>query len=227
MELGGMRALLAVSDTTLGAALARGLLDAGIDVAVAPTFNGARDRPWDPNVDAVVVDLDPRGKGVGLCRELRRAGVDARIIVLVDADSLAERLRARDARADAFLTKPVDVGELLAFLRASAAPRPRDATSERVTVADLDVDLRTRAVHRAAQPIELTPKEFALLEVLARHHGRPVDRPTIIAHVWNNSTPAGSNMLEVLVRRLRRKIDDGYDRKLIRTRRAGGYQLAD
>jgi two-component system copper resistance phosphate regulon response regulator CusR len=223
-----MRTLLAVADATLGATLARGLLDEGIDVAVETSLVPARDSALHQAFDALIIDIALPGGGVELCRELWRRRIEIPIVLLTDADSMAERIRARDANAAACIGKPVKIRELVAQLRTPRRPgieARSSSSSDRIVVEDLDVDVRSRAVHRAGRRIRLTPKEFALLEILVRHAGRVVDRPTIIAHVWGGTSPVESNMLEVLVRRLRRKIDDPYEWKLIRTVRAAGYLL--
>jgi len=220
-----MRALLAVADATLGAALARGLLHAGIDVAIETSYAEARVRATGERFDAVVFDAAFPGGGSELCRELRRRGDSVSIIMLTDADSIADRVRARDACADTYLAKPVSARELLDHLRAPRLQNPPDAASDRVVVADLVIDVPSRVVWRAEQRIRLTRKEFALLQILARHGGRPVDRPTIIAHVWSEGIPSQTNIVDVLVGRLRRKIDVGHEQPLVQTHRGVGYRL--
>jgi two-component system copper resistance phosphate regulon response regulator CusR len=221
-----MRALLAIADPAQGATLARGLLEQGIDVAIGTNFTDARTRALGERFDALVVDAALPGGGVELWRDLWRRGIDVAVIMLTDTDSLADRVRARDAAADAYLTKPVAVRDLVAQLTATERRRPFDVSSDCVRTADLEIDLRLRTVYRAGRQIDLTRKEFALLEILARSPGQTVSRAAIAAHVWHDDAVARSNLLEVLVRRLRRKIDDGHDTKLVRTLRSSGYQLA-
>lgn len=220
-----MRVLLVVNDPGLAATLARGMLQASVSVAVENTVDGARDRALQEGFDAVVVDAALPGGGGPLCRELRRRHFHFVIVMLADSQLLSERVHARSVDVDACVSKPVDVNELLLRLRSvTREPRPV-ATSPRVVVADLEIDFRARMVQRGDRPIQLTAKEFALLEILASNAGQAVGRDKIVAHVWADRTSENSNLLEVLVRRLRRKIDDGFDTKLVRTLRSTGYQL--
>jgi two-component system copper resistance phosphate regulon response regulator CusR len=221
-----MRVLLAAGDATLGATLARGLLHENVDVAIERSAAAARDRALSEHFDALVIDADLPAGGGDLCRAIRRSGSGVPTVMLIDGDSFADRVRARTSGADAYLMKPVGIRELLAELRArKAASLVLDLTSERLTIADLTVDASLRSVVRAGQRIDLTAKEFALLQILARHPGTLVDRATIATHVWGTGSNAGGNVLEVLVRRLRRKIDDGHELKLIQTLRGKGYRL--
>ena len=220
----GMRVLLAAGDATPGATLARGLLHENVDVVIERSAASAKERALREHFDVLVVDGDLPAGGGDLCRSLRRMGAGIPTIMLIEPGSMADRLRARTAEADAYLVKPVALRALLSELHARKVARPTDAV-ERVNVADLTVDTRARWVTRGGRRIDLTRKEFALLEILAGQPGALVDRATIAAHVWGNSTHAAGNVLEVLVRRLRRKIDDGHELKLIETMRGKGYRL--
>jgi two-component system copper resistance phosphate regulon response regulator CusR len=133
-------------------------------------------------------------------------------------------VRGLDAGADDYLAKPFAFRELAARVRALARRAPAVLT-ERVDIADLSVDLGTRQVSRGGKDIELTTKEFALLEVFVRHAGHVIDRPTIATYVWDEHQEPFTNVLEVLMRRLRRKIDDGFEPKLIHTLRGSGYRF--
>jgi two-component system copper resistance phosphate regulon response regulator CusR len=221
-----MRVLLAAGDATLGATLARGLLHENVDVAIERSAAAAKDRALSEHFDALVIDADLPAGGGDLCRALRRSGSGVPTVMLIDGGSFADRVRARSLDADAYLTKPVGIRELLAELRArKAASLVLDLTSERMTIADLTIDMSLRGVFRAGQRIDLTSKEFALLQILARNPGTIVDRQTIATHVWGGGRNAGGNVLEVLVRRLRRKIDDAHELKLVQTLRGKGYRL--
>jgi two-component system copper resistance phosphate regulon response regulator CusR len=166
----------------------------------------------------------PGGSGFELCRALRKRGVGTPVLMLTARDTVDDRVQGLDAGADDYLTKPFAFRELVARLHALARRRPTPLP-EIATIADLEVDLRGHRVRRAGREIELTAKEFALLEFLVRHTAQVVDRAAITAHVWDENHDPFTNVLEVLVRRLRRKIDDGFDVKLIHTLRGAGYRL--
>src|SRR5262247_1635236 len=142
----------------------------------------------------------------------------------VAPDAVQDRIAWLDSGADDYLTKPFDFHELLARLRALLRRGPA-LRSETVEVADLSIDMRARRVRRGARQIELTAKEYALLEYLARRAGEVVSRAEIAEHVWEENFDPFSNLIEVYVQRLRRKIDEGHALKLLRTRRGEGYML--
>jgi two-component system copper resistance phosphate regulon response regulator CusR len=146
--------------------------------------------------------------------------------MLTAKDAVDDRVVGLEAGADDYLTKPFAFRELLARIRA-VVRRPPALAPEVVHVADLEVDLGQRTVRRGKEPIRLTAKEFALLEFFVRHRGQVVDRAAITAHVWDENHDPFTNVLEVLVRRLRRKIDDDYDPKLIQTLRGAGYRFGE
>src|SRR5438046_4149400 len=156
-------------------------------------------------------------------------GVEARgsttpVLMLTALDALDDRVRGLEAGADDYLTKPFAFRELLARIKALARRRPA-LSPARHQIADLEVDLGTRQVRRRGRPITLSAKEFALLELFVLNQGRVLDRGTIAAHVWDDNHDPFANLLEVLVGRLRRKIDDGFEPKLIRTSRGAGYRF--
>jgi two-component system copper resistance phosphate regulon response regulator CusR len=146
--------------------------------------------------------------------------------MLTARDTVDDRVHGLDAGADDYLTKPFAFREFVARLHALARRRPTPLP-EMVTIADLEVDLRGHRVRRAGRAIELTAKEFALLAFLVRHRDQVVDRASISAHVWDENHDPFTNVLEVLVRRLRRKIDDEFSVKLIHTLRGAGYRLGE
>jgi two-component system copper resistance phosphate regulon response regulator CusR len=166
----------------------------------------------------------PGGSGFDLCTLLRRRGVRTPILMLTARDTVDDRVAGLDAGADDYLTKPFAFRELEARVRALARRGPA-LVPERVRVADLEVDLGSRRVSRSGRSIQLTAKEFALLEFFARHAGQVVDRAAITAHVWDENHDPFTNVLEVLIRRLRRKIDDPFEPKLIHTLRGAGYRF--
>ena len=220
-----MRLLIVEDDPELAAVLTRGFREHGIETVHAATVSEARRQAHLGEFDILLLDVMlPGGSGIDLCRDLRRAGHSTPILMLTARDAVDDRVHGLDAGADDYLTKPFAFRELLARVRALARRRP--AFIPRVVeVADLRVDLASHRVQRAGQPVELTAKEFALLECLALQVGQVVDRTAITAHVWDDNHDPFTNVLEVLVRRLRRKLDDGFEPKLIQTVRGAGYLL--
>jgi len=174
--------------------------------------------------DAIVLDLMLPGKdGLGVLRELRAGGRATPVLILSARDDVGDRVRGLDAGADDYLPKPFAFAELLARLR--ALMRRGTARASMIRVAGLEVDLVTRKVQRAGRNIDLTAKEFALLEFLARHAGEVVTRTMIAEHVWDLNFDSFSNVIDVYIRYLRQKIDEPFDKKLIHTRRGVGYVL--
>ena len=214
-----MRVLVVEDDPELASLLRDGLRKHRIDPTLAATFEDGREQAMLGDYDVVILDVRlPGGTGFDLCAALRRDGLHTPVLMLTALDAVDDRVRGLAVGADDYLTKP------FAF-QALARRRALAVTPAVARVADLDVDLAAREVRRAGRPIALTAKEFALLELLLRHQGQVVDRATITAHVWDNNHDPFANVLEVLVRRLRSKIDDGHDPKLITTIRGAGYRI--
>ena len=220
-----MRLLIVEDDPELASILADGLADHHYEVVVAPDVAAARERAVLGTYDVMILDvLLPGGSGFDLCAQIRSRGIATPILMLTARDAIDDRVRGLEAGADDYLTKPFAFRELLARVRALSRRQPALAP-QRIRVADLDVDLETRQVERAHRPITLTAKEFALLEFFTKHEGKVVDRAAIAAHVWDDNHDPFTNVLEVLVRRLRRKIDDDFEPKLIHTIRGAGYRF--
>jgi two-component system copper resistance phosphate regulon response regulator CusR len=220
-----MRVLVVEDDPELAAVLESGLSEHGFQVARESTFTSGRSRATLGAFDVIVLDVMlPGGNGFDLCRALRDRSVGTPVLMLTARDTIDDRVKGLDSGADDYLTKPFAFRELVARLHALGR-RPPTPLPEIATIADLEVDLRAHHVRRAGRDIELTAKEFALLEFFLRHAGQVVDRAAITAHVWDENHDPFTNVLEVLVRRLRRKIDDGFDVKLIHTLRGAGYRL--
>jgi two-component system copper resistance phosphate regulon response regulator CusR len=220
-----VRVLLVEDDPELASVLEDGLSEENFQIARESTVDGARSRATLGAFDVIVLDVMlPGGNGFDLCRELRERGVGTPVLMLTARDTVDDRVRGLDSGADDYLTKPFAFRELVARVRALARRRPTPLP-EIVRVGDLEVDLLGHRVERGGKSIELTAKEFALLEFFVRHAGQVVDRAAITAHVWDENHDPFTNVLEVLVRRLRRKIDDGFDVKLIHTFRGAGYRL--
>ena len=201
-----MRLLLIEDDPELAEILQSGFREQGIQVAHAATFAGGRADALRTRFDVIVLDVMlPGGSGLDLCRELRARELDTPILMLTARDAVDDRVVGLEVGADDYVTKPFAFRELVARVRALARRRPALVPAV-VSVADLEVDLSTRRVRRTGREIELTAKEFALLEFFVLHRGQVVDRAAITAHVWDDNHDPFTNVLEVLVRRLRRKI---------------------
>ena len=220
-----MRVLIVEDDPELSRALRDGFRDLRMEVSTAGTYDEGLEWAVRAAHDVIILDVMlPGGSGLDLCAELRRRGSTTPIVMLTARDAVDDRVRGLDAGADDYVPKPFAFRELAARVRALARRAPA-LVPERVQVADLSVDLTTRKVTRGGRAIELTAKEFALLEVFARHAGEVIDRAAITAHVWDENHDPFTNVLEVLVRRLRRKIDDDFEPKLIHTLRGAGYRF--
>jgi two-component system copper resistance phosphate regulon response regulator CusR len=220
-----MRVLLVEDDPELAAIVESGLREHSFEVVRESSADAGRSRALLGAFDVIILDVMlPGGNGFDLCRTLRGRGVGTPVLMLTARDTVHDRRLVLDAGADDYLTKPFAFRELVARLHALARRRPTPLP-EVATVEDLEVDLRAHRVRRGGRAIELTAKEFALLEFLIRHRDQVVDRAAISAHVWDENHDPFTNVLEVLVRRLRRKIDDGFDIKIIHTLRGAGYRL--
>ncbi|OLC05255.1 MAG: hypothetical protein AUH78_16675 [Gemmatimonadetes bacterium 13_1_40CM_4_69_8] len=220
-----MRVLIVEDDPELGGLVRDGLRAQRIDATLATSFADGRERAAAGEHDVVILDVRlPGGSGFELCGELRRAGISTPVLMLTALDAVDDRVSGLESGADDYLTKPFAFRELLARLKALARRRPAVVPAQH-RITDLEVDLSARTVRRAGKPILLTAKEFALLELFVLHQGRALDRTTITAHVWDDNHDPFANVLDVLVRRLRRKIDDGFEPKLITTLRGAGYRF--
>jgi two-component system copper resistance phosphate regulon response regulator CusR len=220
-----LRVLIVEDDRELAEILAQGFGEHHIDVVAADTVARGMERAALGTHAVIILDvLLPDGNGFDLCAAIRGRGFTTPILMLTARDAIDDRVRGLEAGADDYLTKPFAFRELLARVRALARRRPAIAP-QRVQVVDLEVDLSTRRVARRGQAITLTAREFALLEFFARNEGTVVDRAAIAAHVWDDNHDPFTNVLEVLVRRLRRKIDDEFEPKLIHTIRGAGYRF--
>jgi two-component system, OmpR family, response regulator len=221
-----MRLLLAEDDPQLREALARGLREQAFAVDAVADGERALVQAVVQDYDAIVLDvLMPRRDGVEVCRELRRRGSHVPVLLLTARDAVEDRITGLDAGADDYLTKPFAFGELLARIRALLRRRG-EVLPATLTVGDLTVDTRSHAVARGGRPVPLTAREYAFLEYLAHHAGRVVSRAEITAHVWDENHDPMSNVLDVYLSRLRRKVDDGEAAPLLHTRRGEGIVLA-
>lgn len=220
-----MKILLVEDDSALLQGLESGFRQQGFDTATASTFNDAWMRIALGSFSIIVLDVMlPGGTGIDLCKKARAKGVHTPILLLTARDAIDDRVYGLEAGADDYLVKPFAFEELIARVRAlTRRPQTLETTEKRV--ADVVLNPATRAVQRAGQPIELTAKEFALLELFMSKPGRLIDRAAILAYVWDENYDPASNTVDVLVRRLREKLDDPYDKKLISTVRGLGYRF--
>ncbi|TMC00669.1 MAG: response regulator transcription factor [Chloroflexi bacterium] len=182
----------------------------------------------DASHDIIVLDIMlPEKDGIEVCRELRRKRVDTPVLLLTALDGVEDRVRGLDAGADDYLPKPFAFQELLARLRALGRRKVQGREPAELRVDNLALDLRRRRAERSGKTIELSPKEFTLLEFLMRNEGRVVTRSQILDHLWGYDYESDSNLVDVYVAYLRRKVDRGHGRQLIRTVRGIGYALGD
>jgi len=220
-----MRLLIVEDEQDAASMLAKGLREASFAVDLAYDGESALEKAHLNAYDAVILDLMLPGKdGMDVCREIRASGLPVPILMVTAQDAIQQRIAGLDCGADDYLTKPFDFGELTARIRALLRRAPSVQKGE-LQLADLVIDTRTRIAKRAGKALDLTSKEYALLEYLARRVGDVVGRAEISEHVWDESYDPFSNLIEVYIQRLRRKVDPPGLKRLIHTRRGEGYQL--
>jgi len=219
------RLLVVEDDRKLARALERGLRAEGYEVDVAYTGENALSQAGDHEYDAVVLDVMLPGlDGFAVCEELRRGPRWVAVLMLTARSEVADRIRGLDAGADDYLVKPFDFGELLARLRALVRRSPAERAAT-LAVGDLRFDSATRTVTRAGREIELTAREFQVLELLARNAGQVVSRPQLLEEIWNDDCDGSANVVDVYVGYLRKKLEDPAGPQLIRTVRGVGFML--
>jgi two-component system, OmpR family, copper resistance phosphate regulon response regulator CusR len=219
----GMRLLLVEDERRLADRLAQGLREEGYAVDLAASCQAARERTAGASYDLVLLDLGlPDGSGIDLLRAWRREGMETPVLVLTARDLVDEKVEGLNAGADDYLTKPFAFEEVLArvraLLRRRAAP-PRSV----LAFADLTLERESRRAAKGGEPLDLTPREFALLEYFMLHPGVVLSRGRIAEHVWDEAYEARSNTIDVILARLRRKIDG--DERLIQSIPGVGYVL--
>jgi DNA-binding response OmpR family regulator len=220
-----MRILVVEDEPTAATVLAKGLREHAYAVDIANDGDAALEQAAINQYDLLIVDvLLPGIDGLEVCRRLRAEGASVPVLMLTALGRLDDRVEGLDAGADDYLPKPYHFKELLARVRALLRRGPALASAV-LSVRDLAIDTRARRVVRAGRTVPLTTKEYSLLEYLAKRQGEVVGRADIAEHVWDDSFDPMSNLIEVYIQRLRRKIDDGHDAKLIHTRRGAGYTL--
>lgn len=220
-----MRILLVEDEPSAAKILTKGLRERGFAVDVARDGVDATYKACINDYDLVILDVMlPRKDGLEVCNELRAKGAQMPVLMLTARDAIEDRIAGLDSGADDYLTKPFDYRELLARIRALLRRGPTRHVDS-IEVADLRIDLQVRRATRGGCSLQLTAKEYSLLEYLARRVGELVTRTEISEHVWDETFDPFSNLIEVYVQRLRRKVDAGHPIKLIRTRRGEGYVL--
>jgi len=221
-----MRVLVVEDERKIADFIRRGLTEQGYAVDIAYDGDEALDWPAVAEFDVVILDVMLPGRdGIEVCRTLRERGARVPILMLTARDAVEDRVRGLDSGADDYLVKPFAFAELLARLRALARREP-GMIAPSLELGDLTLDTTTREVSRAGQVIEMTTKEYAILEYMMRHPNQVLTRSMIAEHVWNYDFDNASNVIDVHIRNLRRKIDDGFSTKLISTIRGAGYRIS-
>jgi len=221
-----MRVLLVEDEPRAAEILAKGLREQAYAVDVAADGDAAIEQAAAIDYDAVILDVMlPRRNGLAVCRRIRQSGSSVPILMVTARDAVDARIAGLDCGADDYLVKPFDFGELLARLRALIRRGGQPVLPERIAIGALTLDTRGRRVVAGGRELVLTAKEYALLEYLARRAGDVVSRADIAEHVWDEHYDPMSNVVDVYIQRLRRKIEDAGADPPIRTRRGEGYQV--
>jgi len=219
--------LVIEDDRTVGQFVRRGLEEQGIHVELVDEGTAGLARASEGAFDVVVLDLRlPGMPGVEVLRTLRDRGVTTPVLVLTAQDAVESKVQALRAGADDYVTKPFAFEELLARVEA-VGRRPQAIATPVLHVGDLTIDMSARAVTRGTRAIDVTPKEFSVLEYLARNAGRVMTRTLITEYAWGYHFDPGTNVVDVVINRLRKKVDHGGAPKLIRTVRGVGYVMKD
>ena len=223
-----MRVLIVVDDQEAASYMAKGLKESGYVVDHVADGREALYRVAAETYDAAVVDrMLPGVDGLTIIKTMRSAGNHIPVLILSALGDVDDRVKGLKAGGDDYLVKPYAFAELLARLEALLRRGRADTPDTTLKLADLEMDLVGRTVRRAGKPIELKPKEFALLEYLMRHAGHVVTRTMLLENVWDYSFDPQTNVIDVHISRLRQKIDKGHDKPLLSTIRGAGYSLRD
>lgn len=220
-----MRVLVIEDDRTVGQFVKRGLEEQRFQADLVADGLEALDRASHSEYDVIVLDLRlPRLSGLEILRTLRDRGIDVPVLVLTAQDAVESKVQALRTGADDYVTKPFAFEELLARVEALGR-RPKDIAPPVLRVANLEVDSGRHQVSRNGQILELTPKEYSVLEYLVRNTGRVMTRTLITEYAWGYDFDPGTNVVDVVINRLRKKVDQGFQPKLIHTVRGVGYVL--
>ena len=221
-----MRLLIVEDDVTIADFVAKGLTEAGFAVDVAADGVRGLELASSGTYDVAIVDVMlPEIDGLTLIDRVRARGVRTPVLILSARRTVDDRVRGLQAGGDDYLTKPFAFAELLARVQALIRRSTGATESTRLTVGDLTLDLLTRRAERAGRALDLRPREFALLEYLMRNPGRVLSKTMILSHVWGYNFNPGTNVVDVLVSRLRDKIDEGFEPRLLHTVRGVGYVI--
>jgi two-component system copper resistance phosphate regulon response regulator CusR len=222
-----MRLLLVEDDARIANFIVKGLRENAYATDVSTDGADALYQISINDYDAIILDVMlPVKNGFTVCRELRENNIKTPILMLTARDAVEDKISGLDTGADDYLTKPFAFGELLARLRALLR-RNSEIRPPKIVIADLEIDTTAQRVWRGEREISLTTKEYALLEYLARERGKVVGRAAISEHVWDENFDVFSNSIDVYIKRLRAKMDEGFSVQLIHTRRGAGYFLDD
>jgi two-component system, OmpR family, response regulator len=220
-----MRVLVVEDEKKLASFLRKGLLAENLVVDLMHDGDAAFEQILTQAYDAIILDIMLPGRdGLAILREMRRRHISTPVLLLSARGTVNERVEGLNFGADDYMPKPFSISEVVARIRALL----RRASGEHATlmqVADLSLNVVTREATRAGAKVELTNREFALLEYLMAHAGRVITKTALCEHVWEHHFDTGTNVVEVCIQRLRRKIDEGHERKLLHTVRGTGYAL--
>jgi DNA-binding response OmpR family regulator len=220
-----MKVLVIEDDRTVGQFVQRGLEEQQIQVDLVADGSEGLERASHGEYDVIVLDLRlPGVRGIEVLRTLRDRGVTTPVLVLTAQDAVESKVQALRDGADDYVTKPFAFAELLARVEALRR-RPRVMESPVLTIADLTIDTASREVRRGMHHLDLTPKEYAVLEYLVRNVGRVMSRTLITEYAWGYNFDPGTNVVDVVINRLRKKVDRGKESRLIHTVRGVGYVL--
>jgi two-component system copper resistance phosphate regulon response regulator CusR len=218
-----MNVLVIEDDPTVGSFIKRGLEEQRYHVTLVPNGEEGERIAASESFEVLILDLRLPGKsGLDVLRSLRSRGLETPVLVLTAQDAVDAKVHTLRAGADDYVTKPFAFEELLARVEALSR-RPKSISSPLLTVGDLEVNRDTREVRRGGELIELTPKEFSVLEYLVRHAGRVMSRTLITEYAWGYHFDPGTNIVDVVINHLRKKVDAGHEKRLISTVRGVGY----
>ena len=222
-----MRLLVVEDEENLRTVIRKRLMKEGYSVDACGDGQEALDYMAVSPYDTVILDIMmPKMDGMEVLKKMRAGGDQTPVLFLTAKDGIEDRVKGLDSGADDYLVKPFAFEELLARIRVMIR-RQSDSASDEMTLADLTVDAGKHSVTRGGKAVELSAKEFAVLEYLMRHQGQVLSREQIEQHVWDFDYEGGSNMVDVYIRYLRRKLDEGYEKKLIHTVRGAGYVMRE
>ena len=222
-----MRLLVVEDEENLRTVIRKRLTKEGYSVDACADGQEALDYMAVSPYDTVILDIMmPKMSGMEVLKKMRAGGDQTPVLFLTAKDGIEDRVKGLDSGADDYLVKPFAFEELLARIRVMIR-RQSDSASDEMTLADLTVDAGKHSVTRGGKAIELSAKEFAVLEYLMRHQGQVLSREQIEQHVWDFDYEGGSNMVDVYIRYLRRKLDEGHEKKLIHTVRGAGYVMRE